>query len=150
MLHWCLKKLCTRAFHSWITQYTPTCCLVIQHWLVSTNNRYVCVREGGVYVYSLHTIIDHIPLHASTHRNTIKHVCKDVHTYVRTQRYKHIYKHTLKQTCMIDTGPSWMYSRADFLFPDILGLSAISILFMGTQLIELYNNTNHYHYITKS
>ena len=108
----------------------------------------MCGREGGVYVYSLHTIIDHIPLHASTHRNTIKHVCKDVHTYVRTQRYKHIYKHTLKQTCMIDTGPSWMYSRADFLFPDILGLSAISILFMGTQLIELYNNTNHYHYIT--
>ena len=62
---------------------------------------------------------------------------------------------------MIDTGPSWMYSRADFLFPDILGVSAMSILVIGTQLMELDNKTNtstlchahtvgHAHYLTET
>ena len=108
--------------------------------------------EGGWCVCIL--ITHHHRLYTITRVYTQKHnqtrMQVYVPMYVCTQRYKHIYKHTLKQTCMIDTGPSWMYSRADFLFPDILGLSAISILFMGTQLIELYNNTNHYHYITES
>ena len=50
------------------------------------------------------------------------------------QTHTHVCIHTLTPRVIIETGPSWIYSRALFLLLIIIGLSVTSIPCIGTQL----------------